>query len=291
MKNSLKTFMTGLAYDIAGGLLYAAGISTFAQSADFAPGGVTGVALILNHLWGLPVGLMALIMNIPLVLISFRVVGRKFLLKSLRSLIVCTIFLDVLFPLLPFYVGSRLLASLFAGVLTGAGMAVMYMHGSSTGGVDLLTMTIKTLRPFLSMGTVTMILDAIVILIGWPVFGSVDAVLYGLICTAVTSYVIDRILCGVGEGKLIMVITSQGEAIAKCIGQKHDRGCTICNAIGGYTGQDRQVLLCACSRIEAYKIRASAYEIDRGCFVMIMSAGEVYGLGFSDPKGTSFVKS
>lgn len=123
--------------------MYAAGIDTFAGAAGFAPGGVSGLALILNHLWGLPVGIMTLILNVPLVLISYKVVGKKFLLKTAVTMLISTFFLDLVFPFFPLYRGQRLLAAVYSGVLLGGGMVLFYLRGSSSGGIDFLTMAIK----------------------------------------------------------------------------------------------------------------------------------------------------
>ena len=148
MKHNKKlgTFIIDLLFDIAGGLLYSTGIYTFAHMADFAPGGISGLALILNHLLGLPIGLTTLTLNLPLVIISYKVVGREFLLKTARSMIICTIFLDVIFPHTTAYSGSPFMAALYSGLCMGAGMAFFYMRGSSSGGTDFLIMTIKGRR-------------------------------------------------------------------------------------------------------------------------------------------------
>ena len=115
-KFDLKIIVWDLLYDIAGSILYAAGIYTFAGNAGFAPGGVSGLALILNHLWGLPVGTVTLLFNIPLVVISYKAVGRQLLLKSAKTLVISSLFLDVLFPFIPVYTGRRLLAEICSGV-------------------------------------------------------------------------------------------------------------------------------------------------------------------------------
>ena len=125
-------------------------------------------------------------------------------------------------------------------------MALLYMRGSSSGGADFLTMSVKALRPHMSLGAVTMIIDLIIILLGWPVFGNIDSVLYGVVATGVTSIVIDKIMYGLGAGKLIIIITNHGQAVADHIAQAIDRGSTLIRAVGTYTGRDRQVLLCAC---------------------------------------------
>lgn len=285
MKKQTKELMWDVLADIAGGLFYALGIYTFAKTANFAPGGLSGLALITHHLWGLPIGIMTLVFNIPVILLSFRLLGKRFLFKSLRSMIVCTLFVDFLLPAVsPPYTGSPLLAALYSGIFLGAGLAVLYMRGSSSGGTDFLTMSVKVLRPHMSLGAVTMIIDLIIILMGWPVFGNIDSVLYGIVATGVTSIVIDKIMYGVGAGKLIIIISDHGQAVADKIANAIDRGSTLIRAIGTYTGSERQVLLCACNKSQAFKVRSAAHEVDENAFVMITETSEVYGEGFLEQK-------
>ncbi|MDO4619957.1 MAG: YitT family protein [Lachnospiraceae bacterium] len=275
-----RTVIIDLLCDIIGSFLFAIGIYTFAKTADFAPGGISGLALICNHLWNLPIGLTTLLLNVPLVIISYKVVGKHFLFKTARTMIISTIFLDVIFPLTPTYTGSPLTAALYSGLGMGAGMAFFYMRGSSSGGTDFLTMTIKVRHPHFSLGAVTMVIDFLVILLGWPVFGNVDAVLYGLITSFVNSVALDKILYGMGAGKLMVIITNHAKAIADYISELSERGSTIVKAVGSYTGEEREVLLCACSKSQAYTIKNAAHEIDPGAFVMITETSEVFGEGF-----------
>ena len=199
---ALKTFAVDTVYDVVGSILFAIGVYTFAKSADFAPGGVSGLALICNYLWDLPIGTMTLIINIPIIIISYKVVGRKFLLKSFKTMVISTLFLDLVFPLTPLYTGNSFLAAIFSGVFMGAGLALIYMRGSSTGGTDFLIVTIKKLKPHFSMGQVTLMTDLVVIVLGGFVFGNIDAVLYGVISTYAASVIIDKIIYGAGSGKL-----------------------------------------------------------------------------------------
>lgn len=279
-----KQFATDIFFDIAGSILYSLGIYTFAKTANFAPGGVSGLALIINHLWALPIGITTLVINIPLVILSWRIVGKQFLIKTARSMIFCTIFLDIVFPHTPSYTGSPLMAALYSGVCLGAGMALFYMRGSSSGGTDFLTMSIKALKPHFSLGTVTMAIDLIIILLGWPVFGNIDSVLYGLAATFVTSVVIDKILYGMGSGTLLIIITDHGQAVAEKIGESIGRGSTAIQARGTYTEAQKEVLLCACSTSQAYTVRNTAHEADPDAFVMVTETSEVFGEGFIERK-------
>ncbi len=284
MNQRMKNLVLDLGADVIGSILFAAGIYTFAGAGEFAPGGISGLALIINHLWGLPIGITSLALNAPIILFSFRLLGHRFFLKSIRTMIMNTIFVDFIFTHIPVYKGDRLTAALFAGALLGAGLAVIYMRGSSTGGADFLIMSVKKLRPHLSLGQVTMVLDLLIILLGWPVFGDMDSVLYGIVAAFATSLIIDKVMYGMGAGKLVQIITNDGPAVANAISESTERGSTLIRAVGSYTGQDRDVLLCACSKSEAYKVRAAAHRVDPKCFVMITETSEVFGEGFLEAK-------
>lgn len=280
----IKNIIFDLLYDIVGAFFYAVGIYTFAKMANFAPGGISGLALIMNYLWNLPIGIMTMIFNLPLMLISSRIVGKKFILKSLKTMAFCTLFLDVIFPHIPAYSGSQILSALYSGIFLGIGLALFYMRGSSSGGTDFITIAIKSLRPHLSIGAVTMTIDLVIILLGWPAFGNVDAVLYGLTATLITSIVVDKIMYGIDAGILLIIITNHGGEIAQRIGELIGRGSTELKAKGSYTNEDKDVLLCACRKSQAYIVRHVTLEIDKSSFVMITETKEILGEGFSENK-------
>lgn len=282
--NDFKTILWDIFYDIAGSILYAAGIYSFAGNAGFAPGGVSGLALILNYLLGLPVGTLTLLFNIPLVIISYRAVGRQLLIKSAKTMVISSLFLDVVFPFIPVYTGSRLMAAICSGAFMGAGMALFYIRGSSSGGIDFLALTIKKKKPHMTIGVITLLIDLVVILLGWPVFGDVDAVLYGIAPTVISTIVIDKILYGIGAGTLAIIITGKGSEIAAGIGNYVRRGVTALPGTGGYTGEHRDILLCACSKAEAYLVKSTVQEIDDSAFIMFTETSEVYGEGFAEDR-------
>ena len=272
-----RRVMTDLLYNISGSVLYAAGIYTFAGNAGFAPGGVSGLALIMDHLWGIPVGTMTLLLNIPLVVISYRAVGRRLLVKSAVTMVISSLFLDLVFPLFPMYSGDRLIASVCSGAFLGAGMALFYLRGSSSGGIDFLTFTIKKKKPHMTIGVITMLIDLVVILLGWPVFGDVDAVLYGVLATFVSTVVIDKILYGAGAGTLAVIITKKGKETAERISEKAGRGVTSLRAVGAYTRSEKEMLLCACSKAEAYLVKSAVQDVDENAFFMFVETSEVFG--------------
>ncbi len=284
---TLRRICADLALELLGGVLYAVGIYTFARPAGFAPGGHSGLALMGNLIWGLPIGVTTLALNIPLVLISYPVLGKGFLLRTARTMLLCTFLLDVVFPLTPAYGGSGFLAALYAGAFVGAGLSLFYMRGTSSGGTDLLTMTIKKRRPHLSIGAVTMGIDLVIITLGWPVFGNVDAVLFGLAAAFVTSAVINKIMYGAEAGTLLIIITEDGMEAARRIGNAAGRGSTAVRAIGTYTGDERDVLLCACSKAQAYSACRAVHELDENAFIMMTETNQVFGQGFTENRGRS----
>lgn len=283
-KKAAKKFILDLLADIVGSFLYAIGVYTFAKMANFALGGLSGLALMMNYLWGLPIGIMTFLLNIPFVIISYRVVGKEFLLKTARTMIISTFVLDVIFPFTPTYTGSPFMAALYSGIFMGSGMAIFFMRGSSSGGIDLLTMTINVLKPHLSIGVMTMVVDLFIIMLGWPAFGSIDAVLYGLLATFVTSLVLDKIMYGTREGTLIIVITVKGELVAKRISEITGRGSTIMNGVGSYTLENKDVLLCACSVSQSYIVNNAIHEVDSNAFIMFTETSQVFGEGFKQIK-------
>ncbi len=279
-KIDVKSAGADIFYDIVGSILYAAGIYTFAGNAGFAPGGVSGIALLLNYLTGFPVGTMTLFFNIPLIVIGYKTVGKQLLMKSAKTMVISSLFLDVVFPFTPMYEGDRMMAAVYSGICLGAGMALFYVRGSSSGGIDFLTLTIKKKKPHLSIGVITLLIDLAVIFLGWPVFGDVDAVLYGVASTGICTVVIDKIMYGFGAGTLAVIVTGKGKQISERISETVRRGTTSIPAAGGYTGRKKDVLLCACTKAEAYLIRSAVEEADQEAFLMFTETSEVFGEGF-----------
>lgn len=285
-KHKIKIFLVDLGYDIVGSFIYALGIYTFAKASNFAPGGISGLAIIANYLWNMPIGIVNIILNIPLIIISYKIVGRAFMLKSFKTMFINTIFLDLIFPLIPMYTGQPFMAALFSGVFIGAGLALFYMRGSSSGGTDFLIMTLRVLKPHMSIGMLTVLIDVVVIGLGWPVFGSVDSILYGCIASFATSIVIDKIMYGIDSGTLAIIITTNGFDVAEKISEVTGRGSTAIQAMGTYSKDSKDVLMCACSNKEAYAIRRAVFEIDEGAFVMVTETSSVYGEGFIEKNKT-----
>lgn len=293
LKLDPKTLAIDVLFDVIGCILYGAGVYSFAYTSHFAPGGVSGLAILANVLTrglsicpdGVPIGLATLLINVPIVIFCFKALGLPYFLRSIKTMVFSAVIIDYLMPQLWTYQGNPILAAVFGGVLAGAGLSCIYMRSSSTGGSDFVILAIQKTNPHLSIGMVSLAVDGVVILLGGLVYESVDAALYGLMMTITYSLIIDKIMLGNDSRKLLTVITSNGDAVAKHVIEEANRGVTLLNGRGAYTGSDKEVLLCACSNAEVYRIRRIVYGIDRHAFIMISSIDAAYGEGFKAIEG------
>lgn len=295
MKNKLKniridpkTLAIDILFDIVGCVLYGAGIYNFAYASDFAPGGVSGLAILVNTLTkglsfapnGIPIGLAMLLINIPIILICFRFLGPAYFARSVKTILFSSLIVDTLMPKLWIYQGEPMLAAIFGGILAGAGLSCIYMRDSSTGGSDFVILSIQKTHPQLSLGAVSLAVDGVVILLGGVVYRKVDAALYGMIMTITYSAIIDKIMIGNDSRKQLTIITSKGKEIADCVTHELQRGVTIVSGRGGFTGAEKDLLICVCSKSEVFKIKRAAHELDATSFVMVSSIDAAYGKGF-----------
>ena len=287
-KENMRVFAVDTVYDIIGSILYAIGYYTFASNANFAPGGVGGISIIIHHyLPWMPLFLCQNIINIPIAILCYKLLGKKFFLKSVKTMVFMWIFGDFIAPLFPKYGGEviaesdRLIAAIFAGILTGIGLALIYMRGSSTGGSDFVIMSIRKKKPHLSVGSITLIIDGVIILIGGLVFGNINAVLYGILMTILASLVIDKLMYGSGSQKMLLIISDKTDEIKDRIFEVTERGVTFLKAVGAYTGQDKHVIMCVCSKTEVFPTREIVKKTDPNAMVMLSTVDEAYGLGFN----------
>lgn len=276
-----KKWSLDILVDIIGGILIAVGTYNFAAAAEFPMAGVNGIALIFYHLWGIPIGRTALLMNIPIGIMCFRILGRPFFLRSIRTILITSAIMDYLAPLFPIYQGDRLLAAICTGVLSGFGFALIYMRGSSTGGADFILLSLKSKNPHLTLGRIAFIMDAIIVVLGVLIVSrDVDSLIYGMIVSFLLSTVMDKVMYGIDAGKMTLIVTDYAQEVAKKIDEMTGRGATFLKAEGSYSGSEKDVVMCACNNKQMYSIRSAVKEIDPQAFIIIMESNEVVGEGF-----------
>ena len=272
--------LKNLALEVLGCFISALGTYSFAVVAQVPVTGVAGIGAILYHLWGLPIGMTNIMLNIPIVLVCFRLLGRGFFLRSVRCMVLFAFFTDFVLPALPVYSGDRLLAAVCGGVVMGIGDALIYMQNSSTGGLDFVTMAIKVKHPHMPFGNLTFGAAMAVIIANGLVFRDVDAIIYGILLNFLASTVINKMMFGFNSCMLAMIVTEDGPAVCAAIDEAVDRGSTILKAYGGYKQERRDVVLCACSSKQLYEIEKLVKRMDPASFTIMLQANEVQGEGF-----------
>ena len=279
---NLKSFSRNLLYDIVGSIFFGIGIYDFVSAADFTPGGVTGLAIILSYYTNVPIGLGTFLINIPIIVISLKTLGKNFLGRTFMTVLISTVIIDLVCPLLPVYRGERLLAAIFAGALVGVGLAIIYHNGSSSGGSDLIIMSIRRKKPHMSLGQLTMTIDGLIIVLGGLAYGDIDAILYGFTYSAIMTLVMDKLMYGFVSGKIAIIVTDPEHTAAMnyTIANNLTRGATVLKARGGYTAAEKDVIFCACSRSQLPRLHSLVREVDDDVMVIVTSYDEAYGRGF-----------
>ena len=281
-KFDLKKLSKELLIDVVGGMLLALAIYNFASNANFPVAGISGVALIIYHLTGLPMGAVTIALNIPIILVCYKFLGKDFFIRSVKTMIISSFLLDYVAPLFPVYEGDRLLAAICTGVLQGLGFGMIYSMDTSTGGMDFVIMTIRKLKPYMSIGKITLITDITVVGIGGLLLGEVESIIYGFILTYIVSMVIDKYIFGLDAGKVMFVVTEHGMDVAEKISDLTERGSTLLKAKGSFTNQDKDVVMCACNNKQMHLVQEAVKKVDREAFLITMESNEVRGEGFKE---------
>ncbi|MCH5189267.1 MAG: YitT family protein, partial [Oscillospiraceae bacterium] len=245
VKIKLKSFLSDTAVFILGGVLYSIAINCFLSKNQILNGGFTGFATVVNFLFGLPIGTVILILNIPLFIISYKKLGMKFVLSSFWATFIISALIDI-GDFLPVYRGDLLLASLFGGVLSGAGLGIIFINGATTGGTDIIAKLVGLKYPHISLGKSIFLMDLAIITLGGIVYKNIESSLYAAVVIFVSSQTIDYIIFGVHRSSLILIVTEKGDEMRRLIINDIRRGVTVLKGSGGYTNSEKDVLICAC---------------------------------------------
>lgn len=264
---------------ILGALITAVALNMFLIPNKVAAGGVSGLATVLHHLFGFPVGLTMLAFDIPLLLLSIRVIGARFGMNTVFGAATLSLSIDLLAPYIPVLTHDLLLASLYGGVMSGIGLGIVFRFEGSTAGTDLAAAMINKLTG-ISVGQALLGIDFFVIAVAGLAFGSAELSLYALISLFITSQIIDLVQEGPSSAKAFFIMTGEPQAVAREIMAKLDRGVTFLQARGGYTNQERDVVFCVVGKSEITRLKDIVYSIDKKAFVIVADAHEVLGEGF-----------
>lgn len=261
--------------------LYAAAIALFLDPNQLAPGGVSGIAIIVNHLTQIPTGTLILLMNVPLLALGMWKLGFQFVLSTLVAVIFSSIFTNLLAPYGPLTT-DPLLAAGAGGALLAVGMGLLFKLGATSGGTDILIRVIKLKYKHLKTGSLFLITDCCVIAASALVFRNVDLALYAAIATILSSFCLDLVLYGRDEAKLVYLITNHEKTIANRLLEELEIGVTYLQGQGAYTRDNKKVILCAMQKRLLPRVQEIAMEEDPCAFLIVTSASEIFGEGFKD---------
>lgn len=278
----VKTILLDLAFMAAGAVVYAVSVNAFTSPNNIAPGGVTGIATMLNYLFSTPIGLVVFLINIPIILWAVVEIGYKLVAKSVAAILLSSVAIDLLAPIIPSYQGNMILVALFAGLCEGLGLSLTFLRGATTGGTDMLARLLGRRMPHLSMGKLMLAVDGLIVLASAFVYGSIENAMYACIVIFVSTRLIDSILYGtdVGTGKLFFVMSPKVRQMGDRIIREVDRTVTYLDSHGGYTNEPGETMLCAVRRFEVFQVQAIIREEDRDAFVIVGDAGQITGEGF-----------
>ncbi len=276
---SLKDILKDMIVMGAGCFIYAFGVNYFFVGNKLADGGMAGISIILHYLFNFDIGLTYAVLNIPLIILGYKLIGGKFILKTFYG----TMMVSLAFKVFKNYLGPMedvLMATLFGGVLMGIGLGLAFVVGGSTGGTDIL---VKILNKYfnISVGRAFFLIDLIVLSALGYFFGK-EVFMYTLVGMFTGTKVIDVIQEGFDSSKAVGIISEKSQEIKDKIMEETDRGTTIINARGGYKGDSKDMIYCIVSRYELSAVKKIVKSIDGRAFVFISEVSEVLGEGFKE---------
>lgn len=266
----------------AGAAIYALALNMFITPNNIAPGGVSGISIIVSGLTGVPVGVLIVLINVPLLIAGFVLLNKRTMFKTLYSVVALSVMTDFVFADITPYLaqqGNGILAAIFGGLLMGAGQGFNYMRESTTGGTDIVIKILLRFNPQKKLGQLSMALNACVVAAGYIVYKDLDVVMYALIAIFVESRVVDMLVYGGNECRFLMIFSEKYDELAQKL-LTQDIGVTLLNGEGAYSKAQRRVLAIAVRKGDYVRVRRTIKQTDPAAFVVITGASEVLGKGF-----------
>ena len=282
-KQQVKTGTFDLLCILAGNIICAAALNIFIVPNQIALAGVSGIAVIVSHLFPfIPFGMANLALNLPLIILAFVKLGWRFVSKTVIAVIGFSLISDLFAAYLGYivYTDDRLLATVFGGAIMGLGSALVLARGGTGGGTEVIGWLVRRRWPHISLGKVIFVISAMVILAGAFAFGDINSALYATIMTYIITRVIDGVLYGINNGKVLYIFSSKAEDIARAVIDDLGRSASILPAKGAFTGEQQEMLMCVVRRNEVGALRRIVKDHDPKGFMVIAEAQEVYGMGW-----------
>lgn len=266
---------------IMGTLVYAAGIGLFLDPNSLAPGGVVGISVILHHKVGLETGTWYFILNIPLIILGFWKFGGKFISYTFLAIFCNSVFTNM-FASFNSVTNNLFLAAVAGSILVGAGLGTVLRAGATTGGMDIVVKILRKRYPEVKTGTLFVIVDTMVVIASGIVFGKFDLAMYSFIALALDGRVMDYVLYGSDEARLVYIVSDRPEELLTHILRDIEVGATIIEGKGAYSSRHKDIIMCVVKKRRAPKLQELVKTTDPAAFMVITSANEIYGEGYKN---------
>lgn len=260
--------------------IYSAAVALLLEPAEITPGGLTGVAVVFNDIFSLPTGLTIIVLNLPLIVAGLKVFGGDFIIKTAVSVMLTSFYVEFFESMSHFFNFDIILSSVFGGALLGLGLGIVMSRGATTGGIDIAVKLINKRFKGLAIGRLFLLFDSAVIILAAIVYANIETALYSIIAIFLSSQIIDMLLNERNLGRIFFIITEKGEEIKTAILTMANRGVTFTKAYGGYTGNEKSVLICAAYISEVKTIRRIILENDPKAFFFVANVNDINGEGF-----------
>lgn len=265
----------------AAAVIYAVAISLFLDPNNIAPGGVTGISILVNRFTKIPTGTVNMMINIPIVLLGLWKFGWRFICSTMYALVLITIFINSL-AVYGAVTDDLLIAAVLGGALIGVALALVFKAGATTGGIDIIVKVVRTKRRHIKTNILFLAFDSMVILASWMVFQDLTVAFYAGIAVITDSIVMDKILYGSDEAKMIFVICDQPEQVKQRLFGELDLTATIIPAKGAYTNAPKEMLMIVTRKQVYPKLEEVVKDEDASAFMIVSSASEIFGEGYKD---------
>lgn len=265
----------------AAAVIYAVAISLFLDPNNIAPGGVSGISILVNRFTAIPTGTMNLLINIPIVLLGLWKFGWRFICSTMYVLALITVFINALASY-GAMTDDLLIAAVIGGALIGAALALVFMAGATTGGIDIIVKVVRTKRKHIKTNILFLLFDSMVILASWIVFRDLTVAFYAGIAVVTDSIVMDKILYGSDEAKLTYIVSAKPAQMKQRLFDELDTTATVITARGAYTNAPKELLMIVTRKQIYPKLEEIVKDEDPTAFMIVSSASEIFGEGYKD---------
>ena len=272
---ALKSYLLSL----LGTVIVAFAVAVFISPNKIVGGGVSGICTILYHTLNIPLGLSTIVINVILLIIGFKVLGKDFTFKTLANVAVLSVFIEI-FSYIPFRTENIMLATLYGGAIYGIGIGIGFASGASTGGTDILGRLCQTRFPAVPIGKILLVIDGIIIASSLVVFGNLELTLFGVISLIISTWAVDFVIAQLNISRIAFVITDKGKEISEKLVTTSPRGVTLIDVVGAYTDEKKKMLFCALKESESVDFQRKILEIDSEAFIVFAESQRIKGNGF-----------